>query len=168
MTGFMAVGKTAVGKRLAKKLGCDFVDTDELIEAASGMTIADIFDRDGETRFRNLERSVIAGLELGRPSVVASGGGAFMDSDNRRSLKALGVVVCLVTSLETIRERVSSSSSPLRPLAGDPEALAALFDQRMAAYKLADVMVETDGLSVEQAARRVLRAVGPRLKGEEA
>ena len=91
-----------------------------------------------------------------------------MDSDNRRSLKAMGVVVCLVTSLETIRERVSSASSPLRPLAGDPEALAALFDQRMAAYKQADVMVETDGLSVEQAAQRVLRAVGPRLKSEEA
>ena len=165
MTGFMAVGKTAVGKRLAKKLAREFVDTDELIEARAGMAVADIFGEHGEARFRELESQVIAELRPGRESVIATGGGAFADPVNRAALGALGVVVCLVTSLETVRRRILAGPAGARPLASDPGALEALFNKRMVAYKQADVMVETDGLSVDQSARRVLAAVGPRQRG---
>ena len=164
LTGFMAVGKTAVGRRLAKRLGYDFIDTDRLIEQEAGMTVADIFEKLGEAEFRKRERAVVAGLSPASPSVVATGGGTFVDEENQRALKAVGVVVCLVTSVETVLERVGRNDA--RPLArGDARArLVELYEKRKPAYGRADVLVETDGLSVEQAVSRVLTMIAPYLK----
>ncbi|HEY2776110.1 MAG TPA: shikimate kinase [Candidatus Binatia bacterium] len=166
ITGFMASGKTAVGKRLARRLGFDFVDTDQVIEEKSATSISEIFARSGEAGFRRLERETIAALSLPRPSVIATGGGTFVDPDNRAVLKALGPVVCLVTSPQVILDRVARSDK--RPLASGPgagERLRKLYEERLPAYRKADVMVETDGLSVEQAAARVASAIAPRLRG---
>ena len=165
LTGFMASGKTAVGRRLARRLGYDFVDTDHAIEGKAGCTIPEIFARDGEAAFRRMERESIAALAPARPSVIATGGGAFMDADNRAALHRLGTVVCLVTSPEVILERVGRSGK--RPLAAGPDAaehLAKLYESRLPFYRMADVMVETDGLTVEQAAARVAAAIAPRLR----
>lgn len=165
LIGFMASGKTAVGRRLARRLGYDFVDTDEVIEKRAGRSIPAIFAADGEAAFRALEKSTVASLDLARPTVVATGGGTFLDADNRAALHRLGPVVCLVTSPEVILERVSRSDK--RPLASGPDAaerLAKLYEARLPSYRLADVMVETDGLTVEQAAARVAAAIAPRLK----
>lgn len=165
LTGFMASGKTAVGRRLARRLGYDFLDTDQMIEDAAGCSIPEIFARDGEPAFRQRERDTIAVLSPARPSVIATGGGTFVDPDNRAALHKLGVVVCLVTSPEVILERVSRSDK--RPLASGPDAaerLAKLYEARLPFYRMADVMVETDGLTVEQAAARVAAAIAPRLR----
>jgi shikimate kinase len=166
LTGFMASGKTAVGKRLARRLGFDFVDTDQLIEQKAGSTVSQIFARVGEPAFRRLERETIEGLAPLRPTVIATGGGTFIDEDNRVALRRLGPVVCLVTSIGVILERVSRSDK--RPLASGPDAaerLTRLYEARLPMYRMADVLVETDGLSVDQAATRVAAAIAPRLRG---
>ena len=165
LTGFMAVGKTAVGRRLARRLGYEFIDTDQLIEQQSGMTITRIFEELGEAEFRARERQTIAELTPVRPTVIATGGGTFVDEANRSKLKSLGVVVCLVTSLETILDRVGRNDA--RPLAqGEARRrLTELYEARKPAYGKADVLVETDGLSVDQAVSRVSAMIGPYVKG---
>jgi len=167
LTGFMAVGKTAVGKRLARRLGRPFIDTDQLIEAREGMAISEIFDARGEQEFRRVEREVVAELDPPGPAVIATGGGTFIDEGNREKLGRLGVVVCLVTSLETSVERATRNSR--RPLAaGDArERLERLYAERMPSYRRADILVETDGLTIEQSVARVLTMVEPRLKAPE-
>jgi shikimate kinase len=156
LTGFMAVGKTAVGRRLARRLGYEFIDTDQLIEQQSGMTIASIFERLGEAEFRARERQAIAELAPAKPSVIATGGGTFVEEANRLKLKQLGVVVCLVTSLETILDRAGRNDA--RPLAQG--------DARRRLTELYDVLVETDGLTVDQAVSRVFAMIAPYLKGD--
>lgn len=161
----MASGKTAVGRRLARRLGYDFLDTDHLIEERAGRPISEIFAQGGEAEFRRLERETIAGLHPERPTVLATGGGTFMDKDSRVALHRLGPVVCLVTSLETTLERVGRNDK--RPLASGTDAaerLTALYESRLPYYRMADVMVETDGLTVDQAAARVAGAIAPRLR----
>jgi len=165
LTGFMASGKTAVGRRLARRLDYDFLDTDQVIEENAGSAISEIFQRAGEPAFRALERETISNLALERPTVIATGGGTFVDAGNREALHRLGPVVCLVTSTDTILERVGRSDK--RPLASGPgaaERLMALYEARLPFYRMADVMVETDGLSVDQAAARVAAAIAPRLR----
>lgn len=166
LTGFMASGKTAVGRRLARRLGYEFIDTDQVIEEKTGCAIADLFASSGEPAFRALERATIASLVPSVPSVIATGGGTFVDADNRAALRRLGTVVCLVSSPETILERVGRSDK--RPLAQGPDAaqrLAKLYETRLPFYRMADVMVETDGLTVDQAVARVASAIAPRLRG---
>ena len=160
----MGVGKTAIGKRLAKRLVRPFLDTDHMIEGNEGAAISEIFEREGEAGFRAIERAVVAGLATAAPSVIATGGGTFIDDDNRHRLLEMGVVVCLVTKFETIMDRVSRNAR--RPLAqGDARGrLEALYEERRAAYGKADVLVETDGLSVDQSAVRVLNMIQPHLK----
>ncbi len=161
------MGKTAVGRRLARKLGREFIDTDERIEQRAGKSVAEVFAAEGEQAFRRLEREIVAELAPERPAVIATGGGTFVDPDNRRRLLQLGVVVCLVTSLDTVLERTGRSSK--RPLAAsaDRDRLQKLFDERMPAYRQADVLVETDGLTIEQSVTRILMMIEPYLKSDE-
>jgi shikimate kinase len=159
----MAAGKSAVGRRLARRLGRDFIDTDALIEERAGRAITEIFEQDGEKEFRRLERETVAELEPQRPAVIATGGGTFIDERNRDRLRTLGVVVCLVTSIDTVVER--SKKNMKRPLAaGGRVQLEKLFRKRMPAYRQADVLVETDGLTIDQSVSRVLGMIEPRLK----
>ena len=166
LTGFMAVGKTAVGKRIARRLGRDFIDTDSVIEERESMSIQQIFETRGEPEFRRIEREVVAGLAPDAPAVISTGGGTFVDPRNREALGRLGVVVCLVSSIDTILERVQRGGK--RPLAdGDArERLARLYQERMEAYRQADVLIETDGLTLEQSISRVLKMIEPRLRAD--
>jgi len=162
LTGFMAAGKTAVGRKLARRLGREFIDTDRLIEKQAGRSIPEIFAQDGEKEFRRLEREVVANLAPATPAVIATGGGTFVDERNRDRLRELGVVVCLITSVATAVERTKGSAK--RPLAAGGRAqLEKLFRKRMPAYRQADVLVETDGLTIEQSVARVLSMIEPRL-----
>ena len=165
LTGFMAVGKTAIGKHLARRLGRPFIDTDHLIEQRAGMSIDRIFAERGEDHFRNLERETIAELDPAEPSVISTGGGTFVNESNREKLGQLGVTVCLVSGLETILERVNRNDK--RPLTRGEQGrvrLERLLQERMPFYRKADVLVETDSLSIEQSAQRVLNMIEPRLK----
>ena len=118
----MGTGKTAVGKRLAKRLDWRFVDIDELIEASAKMPIARIFAERGEAVFRRLERRFISHAIHGSQQVVATGGGAVMDPQNRARLRASGPLICLTARPQVILERVGRKLAMRPLLAGLPAA----------------------------------------------
>jgi shikimate kinase len=144
MVGMMGCGKSAVGRRLAAKLGLPFVDADEEIEKAAGKSIEDIFTEHGEAYFRDGERKVLARLLRSGPQVLATGGGAFMNAETRAAIAQTGVSVWLKAELPLLLRRVGKRSN--RPLlkAGEPEdVMRNLMDVRYPVYAQADLTVES-------------------------
>lgn len=166
LTGFMASGKSAVARVVARRLNWRLIDCDERIAAAAGCSIAEIFRVHGEARFRALERELIAGIAAERrrcpqcgnplPAVVATGGGAILDQRNFIDLSHCGIVVCLAARPEVIARRVGphAASRPLLAAGGKPvrERIAELIEARREAYARAAVTVDTSDMSLEQAA----------------
>ncbi|MCB1883333.1 MAG: shikimate kinase [Geminicoccaceae bacterium] len=145
LVGLMGAGKTAVGRRLAQTLGAPFVDADDAIVEAAGMTIPDIFEVYGEAAFRDVERRVVARLLDEPPHVLALGGGAFVDPATRARVKAVAFSVWLKADLDTLVQRTAKRRAQ-RPLLmqGDPRLiLSALMDRRHPLYAEADATVET-------------------------
>jgi shikimate kinase len=144
LAGFMGSGKTTVGRLLADRLGWDFVDLDEEIEAGQRMSIPDIFETRGEEYFRQVETEAIRRrvhkVRAGCPSVVALGGGAFTREENYDLLEDHGVTVWLDCPLELARKRVENCGN--RPLARDPLKFAELYETRKASYARADYRIE--------------------------
>ena len=146
LVGFMGSGKSAVGRLLAHELGWPFADVDEDIEKAQGVSIAEIFDSRGEEEFRRMEqeamRKRLREVECGRPLVLALGGGAFVDPENRKMLEERGVTMWLDCSFPRICTRLEGQTH--RPLARDPEKFRQLFDNRREAYSKAEYRIEAD------------------------
>jgi shikimate kinase len=160
MVGMMGAGKSAIGRRLAHRLGVPFVDADAEIESAAGATIAEIFEKHGEAAFRDGERRVIARLLEGPIGVLATGGGAFMDAETRARIRSRAVTVWLKADLDTLVERVSRRGH--RPLLknGDPrEILARLISLRDPVYAEADITVETGHAPAAATVDRVIEAL---------
>ncbi|MCS6855249.1 MAG: 3-dehydroquinate synthase [Elioraea sp.] len=160
LVGLMGAGKSAIGRRLAARLGLPFVDADAEIERAAGMSIRDIFATLGEAAFRDGERRVIARLLAGPQIVLATGGGAFMDPETRALVRARGRSVWLKVDLPILVRRVSGRND--RPLlaGGDPAAiLADLAAKRHPIYAEADVVVHCRDEAPEQTTTRVLNAL---------
>jgi shikimate kinase len=126
LVGLMGAGKTTIGRRLAKRLNLEFVDADEAIEEAAGLTVSEIFSRYGETHFREGERRVIARLISGMPKVIATGGGAFVDPETRARVLENAIAVWLDADIDTLVERVSKRDH--RPLLKDKDAGQVLRD----------------------------------------
>ena len=167
LTGFMGTGKTEVGRRLARALGRTFVDTDRLVEAKGGRAVTDVFAAEGEAGFRALEREAVAEACALPDAVIATGGGALVDPENRRRLAAAGPIVCLTATPEAILRRLGDAAS--RPLlaacASDAERLErirALLAARATAYGSASHTIDTTGLTVDQVVERVRTAVEAR------
>jgi shikimate kinase len=148
LVGFMASGKTTIGRLLAERLGWRFVDLDDDIEAAQKMKISQIFDTRGEEEFRRAEhaamRARVREIECGTPTVMALGGGAFVQPDNYALLEDNGVTIWLDCPFETIKRRVEQATH--RPLARDPATFALLYGARREAYARADyrIPIESD------------------------
>jgi shikimate kinase len=160
LVGLMGAGKTTVGARCAERLGRAFVDTDDQIVMQAGMPVEEIFRTGGEDRFRAFERQVIEDVCASPvPLVIATGGGAVVDRDNRRLLRGAGIVVWLHAPTEVLVSRVGNDG-PRPLLAGDPQgALARLGAARQDAYSAAaDRVVETEGHDVDAVADAVLAA----------
>ena len=164
LVGMMGSGKTAVGRALSAQLGVPFLDSDAAIEEAAKATIAEIFARDGEPFFRDRETEVIARLLSGPPSILSTGGGAFMAERNRRAIAEKGVALWLDADLDTLWDRVRHKDT--RPLLRTPDprgTLAALFDARVPVYRLAELRVPTEpGFSIEDTAARALAVLSTR------
>ena len=152
VVGFMASGKSTIGRHLAGELGWSFFDIDDEIERAEATSIASIFEQRGEAEFRRIEAAIIAQhvhwIERGRPAVLALGGGAFAETANRQLLLANGLAVWLDCPLEKVKHRVARATH--RPLARDPEKFESLYHTRRHAYELADlhIQIESDDPSI--------------------
>jgi shikimate kinase len=157
MVGMMGAGKTAVGRALAQKLGVPFLDSDAEIETAANQSIAEIFERDGESFFREKESQVIARLLLETPCILSTGGGAFLQAGNREVIARDGVSVWLDADLDLLWQRVRHKTT--RPLlrTSDPKrTLSEIYEARVPIYKLADMPVTAErALSIEAMATRV-------------
>ena len=164
LTGFMGTGKTAVGKRLAKRLGWRFVDVDDLIAEGAKMSVSEIFAERGEAVFRRLERRCISRVIHGDHQVIATGGGAFVDPQNRARLRASGPVFCLTARPQAILSRVSRKIETRPLLAGSAAPLSrirTLLLQRARAYAQADVSVDTSDRSVQEVVEQLWEHLSP-------
>jgi shikimate kinase len=164
LIGMMGAGKTAVGSALARTLGVPFIDSDDEIVKAANMTIAEIFERDGEAFFREKESQVLARLLDGRPAILSTGGGAFLSAENRQMISAKGISVWLQADLELLWQRVRHKTTrPLLRTANPRGTLADLLDTRAPVYALADLTVQARAdYSIEAMAAQVLRALQTR------
>lgn len=147
LVGLMGAGKSCVGRRLAARLGLEFIDADTEIEKAAGRSIAEIFNDFGEPAFRDLERKVMGRLLAGPPCILAAGGGAFMDPDTRALVVDRAISVWLRADVDLLVKRTAGRDH--RPLlrTGDPrEILQRLIDQRYPVYIQANLVVDSADL----------------------
>ncbi|MGQ0587122.1 MAG: shikimate kinase AroK [Gammaproteobacteria bacterium] len=161
LVGPMGAGKTTIGRRLAELRGMAFADSDHEVEQRTGVDIAFIFEKEGEAGFRKREKQVIAELTGGHNLVLATGGGAVLDADNRKHLAGRGFVVYLRASIEHQLRRTGRTES--RPLlqAGDPrETLERLFAIRDPLYReIANLIVDADNANARTLAQDIGRHV---------
>jgi shikimate kinase len=160
LVGLMGAGKTSVGARCAAALGRHFVDTDELVEATAGRSVSEIFAAEGERGFRARERTAVAGACASPDAlVIACGGGAVLDPENRAAMRDHGLVVWLRASPEHLAERVAvGDGRPLLEGGAPAETLERLAALRAGAYEAAaHVTVDTDGIGVDEVASRVMQ-----------
>jgi shikimate kinase len=158
LVGLMGSGKTTVGSACATRLARPFVDTDDIVEANTGLSVSDVFAQQGETGFRRLERRALAdACATPTPAVIACGGGAVLDGDNRRRLHQAGFVVWLQAPPATLMARVKDGSE--RPLlhGRGTATLERLATVRAAAYEAAaDALVDTEARTVPEVVDAVL------------
>jgi shikimate kinase len=160
LVGLMGVGKSTVGRRLAKRLGLPFIDSDAEIESVSGYTIMDIFERFGEASFRDGERRLIARLVEGTPKVIATGGGAFIDPDTRALILERCVAIWLDADISLLAERVSRRET--RPLLKDKdpvEVLTGLAAIRNPIYAQAHIHMRSEPAPHDNVVDRIVDAL---------
>jgi shikimate kinase len=163
LVGLMGVGKSTVGARLADSLGWPLVDSDEQVESATGRTVREIFESDGEPTFRAFEaRALAEALDAPGPSIIAAAGGVVLAEENRRRLQAPEIeVVWLRADATTVTARAAEGVH--RPLLADDPAgvLARMAEEREPLYReVADHVVDVDGRSVEEVTTAVLEVLG--------
>jgi shikimate kinase len=160
LIGFMGSGKTSIGWRLAKKLGWKFIDLDDEIERGEGRPVAEIFRADGEARFRQMEQDCLKRLSswaVADKSVIALGGGTFLDPQNRAIAETTGLTVWLKVSFSTVVNRVKIDGT--RPMFSSKEQAESLYRSREPYYALAKVHIATDDGTPETVADEIVGAI---------
>lgn len=158
LVGFMGVGKSLLGRRVARALNYNFIDSDHAIEKKEGRRIPEIFAAEGEAYFRQLERAFIEVGHAEEGSVVSCGGGLVIEPGMSELLKSKGVVICLFASIESILERTQYNSN--RPLlqVEDPEArIRELLAKREPIYMNSGACITTEGRTIPEVVRHILR-----------
>ncbi len=157
LIGLMGAGKTTIGRKLAKLLFLDFIDTDQLLEERTGVSISHIFEIEGESGFRDRESKLLAEISSGRPAVISTGGGIILRPENRRIIRKHGRVIYLRASLNVLWKRLKHCQS--RPLlqTADPKArLTQLLTERDPLYAdEADIIVEVGFGSASRITRKI-------------
>ena len=168
LVGLMGAGKSTVGRRLARRLGIPFVDSDAEIEGAAGLSPAEVFERYGEQDFRDGERRLVARLvDEGKVSVIATGGGAFIDPRTRELLNERAITVWLDAPVEILTERTSRRDTRAQLRNGDPKAtLERLASERRAAYEQAHLHIRSGSGAHKEVVDAILRALDGYLQGE--
>lgn len=157
LVGFMAAGKTSLARALGERLSWRVEDVDELIETREKRTVADIFAQSGEPYFRALEREIVQILLPIRHVVVATGGGTFMDTENRAAINRDGLSIWLDVPFEELLARVPADGR--RPLAADRDQMARLFAIRQVGYEQAHLRLDARRAPVGELVERVLEAM---------
>jgi shikimate kinase len=168
MVGMMGAGKSSIGRRLANRLGMPFVDADTEIEQAANQSIPDIFEQYGETYFRDGERRVIQRLLDGKPKVLATGGGAFIQPETRAAIRASGISIWLKADRDLLLSRVKRRNTrPLLKLGDPAEVLERLISERYPIYAEAEIHVQSRDVAHDQVIDDILTALADFL-GREA
>lgn len=165
LVGFMASGKTTVGRRVAERLGIPFVDLDSEMERTSGKTVRALFESEGEAAFRAMEFEFLAATEALPDAVVATGGGSYVLDDHRSRISRLGEAVFLDVALPVLLDRLSGKMD--RPLFRGPDQAAALWAAREPFYRMAGVSVALQRETVEEVSDRILTALDARSRAWE-
>ena len=151
LVGFMGTGKTVIGKKVAEKLGHEYLSTDDLIEQLSGKKISEIFAQDGEPVFREMECNVVKDISEKEDLVIDTGGGIVLNSNNVHLLRKNGNIICLWASSEVIYKRVKKHTH--RPLLNVPDPLKKindLLEKRRPFYESADYFINTDDMTLDE------------------
>lgn len=155
LVGFMGTGKSTVGRRLAKLLNRNFIDTDQEIERLTGMTVSEIFRRHGETRFRSEERLLVKRLSDQKGYVIATGGGTVLNPDNWQDLAQSGVIISLYAPLDEIYKRIGYRND--RPLLkGDRKEVEELWTRRQPIYNQANWIIDTLNKGIDQVVEEIV------------
>jgi shikimate kinase len=157
LVGFMGAGKSTVGRELSLKLRWPFLDLDAEIEKSARLSVREIFAQFGEPHFRQLEREHLQLVAETPQAIIALGGGAYVDAENRAIVDTTGVAVWLDASLATIKERVRPDGS--RPLLADAERARHLYAERLPSYRLARIHVLTDNRLPDVLAEEIVQKV---------
>ncbi len=157
--GFMGAGKSEIGKALAARVGMKYIDTDSIIGSEEGRSISDVFEKDGETYFRNLETKLLDKLSGTTNHVISTGGGMVLREENVKKLKSFGPLVLLTSKPEIIEKRLSAVSD--RPLLNVPDPGAKIREMlkaRNPVYNhVADFTVDTSEISIDEAVDRIAK-----------
>jgi len=157
LVGFMGTGKTAVGEILAKRLAKKFIEMDAVIEEKQGFKIADIFAKEGEAYFRNLEKTLLGELSKREGLVISCGGGLICDQENLKLLKETGVVFALKASVSTIYQRTKDHAHrPILNVGNPQEKIKQLLKERAPYYAQAQHSIDTDNLSPEEIVDKIV------------
>lgn len=164
LVGMMGSGKTAIGRMLATRLDVPFVDSDAAIEQAAALSIAEIFERDGEAFFRERETEVLRRLLSGPPGIVSTGGGAFLAEPNRIAIADMGIAVWLDADIATLWDRVRHKDTrPLLRTANPKATLTSIFKDRTPIYALAGLrMSVSNGASIDETTASVIDTLATR------
>jgi len=169
LVGLMGVGKSTVGRRLAKRLGLSFVDSDAEIEDASGYSAAEVFERYGESDFRDGERRLVARLIEGDIRVIATGGGAFVDARTRKLLNERAITVWLDAPVDILTERTARRDTRAQLRNGDPKAtLERLSAERRPSYEEAHIHVKSGDGAHKDVVDSIVAALESYLAGSDA
>lgn len=169
LVGLMGVGKSTVGRRLAKRLGLPFVDSDAAIEDAAGYSAAEVFERFGESDFRDGERRLVARLVEGDIRVIATGGGAFVDPRTRKLLNERAITVWLDAPVDILAERTSRRDTRAQLRNGDPKAtLERLSEERRPSYEEAHIHVKSGDGAHKDVVDSIVAALQDYLAGSDA
>jgi len=161
LIGFMAVGKSAIGRNLARKLRRRFVDLDRLLEKAEGLKVVEIFAQKGEAYFRQLEKRTLAAVLQADGQVIATGGGVVTDDESLSLLRDNSLVIGLRASVDTLLARAGSSvKRPLLKGTNRRARVEELLRQREARYAQAHVTIDTTDLSIDQVVEKILGELG--------
>jgi shikimate kinase len=167
LVGLMGVGKSTVGRRLARRLGLSFVDSDAAIEDAAGLSPAEVFERYGEHDFRDGERRLVARLVEGDVRVIATGGGAYVDARTRELLNERAITVWLDAPVDILAERTSRRDTRAQLRNGDPKGtLERLANERRQSYEQAHIHVKSGAGAHKDVVEAIVRALDDYLPGQ--
>jgi shikimate kinase len=165
LIGFMGTGKTTVGRKLAKKFGLKFVDTDHEIEKITGHKVTEIFKKFGEIRFRSEEKAAVRRIIREDNQVIATGGGVVLDPENVQMLKQNGITICLSAESEIIFQRVKHKKTrPLLQTANQLETINKLLAERHPYYQCAEFVLDTSERNLDQVVEEISKIYREKLR----